>query len=248
MRLIIAFLFIISCSYATSGFSQSYYKMKPTLKKQEYFFNFLYPRIERANKNILEDRAFLLSLNKNTSLDTNSTQYKKLKTIANRYKVKDPYNYNKLLKKVDIVPPSMALAQAAVESGWGMSRFVKEANNIFGHWTYGKKGIVSLRRDPGAKHLIRIFDSLEDSIAAYMLNLNRGRAYYDFRNKRAISRGKDEKISGLKLSQTMINYSGIKEKYLRILKRMIKSNHLEKYDEKFYANEYHAQLNKNLTK
>ncbi|PLY10884.1 MAG: hypothetical protein C0626_04425 [Arcobacter sp.] len=130
----------------------------------------------------------------------------------------------------------MALAQAAVESGWGMSRFVKLGNNLFGHWTYGKKGIMPLRRDAKAKHLIRIFDSFEDSISAYMLNLNRTKAYYTFRNKRRELVKQKKKITGVPLSQTMINYSQIREKYLRILKNVIKKNKLQKYDEKFYNN------------
>lgn len=247
MKILISILLLIGFLNAADGFPQSYFNMKPTFKKQVAFFEFLYPRIETANKKILEDRAFILSLNKNMNLETSSTEFKRLSKIAKRYGVKKTLDYEKLIKKVDIVPPAMALAQAAVESGWGMSRFVKEGNNLFGHWTYGKVGIMPKRRDPGAKHLIRIFSSIEGSITAYMLNLNKGRAYYDFRNKRAQSRTKSKNPEGLALSQTMINYSGIKEKYLKILRRMIKSNKLEKYDTRFYSKEYFAQLD-NLNK
>lgn len=233
--LIITFAFSY-CFAETTGFPEDYYKMRATIKKQNYFFDYLYPHIENANKNILKEREFILSIKDNTNIDEESHEMQKLNQIAKKYSVKDPLDFDKLLKKVNIVPPSMALAQAAVESGWGMSRFVKLGNNLFGHWTYGKKGIVPLRRDPKAKHLIRIFDSFEDSISAYMLNLNRTKAYYSFRNKRRELRKENKKLSGLILSQTMINYSQIKERYLRILKNVIKKNGLQKYDEKFYKN------------
>lgn len=234
MRFLFLFLLTFSFTLAQNGFPNKYYKMRATKTKQIAFFDYLYPKIVAANKKILLDREFILSLDKNLNLDKESKEFTRLEKIAKRYSIKNSLNYEKILKKVDIIPPSMALAQAAVESGWGMSRFVKEGNNLFGHWTYGKVGIVPLRREKGAKHLIRIFSSLEASITAYMLNLNRGRAYYDFRNKRASARLKNKNPMGLKLSQTMINYSAIKKKYLRILKRMIKRNNLIPYDIKYY--------------
>jgi Bax protein len=229
--------FLFSYSFAqTTGFPEDYYNMRATIKKQNYFFDYLYPHIEKANKHILKEREFILSIKENKNLDKNSKEHQRLTKIAKKYKVKDPYDFDKLLKKINIVPASMALAQAAIESGWGMSRFVKLGNNLFGHWTYGKKGILPLRRDPNAKHLIRIFNSFEDSISAYMLNLNTHKAYYSFRSKRSQLERENKKITGVILSQTMINYSQIRERYLRILKNVIKKNKLQKYDEKLYNN------------
>ena len=236
-RIFILFFTISSISFCfgkTIGFPKDYYEMKATVTKQNYFFDYLYPHIENANKTILEERKFILSIKDNKELDEESEEIQKLTQIAKKYSVLNPYDFDKLLKKVDIVPPSMALAQAAVESGWGTSRFAKLGNNLFGHWTYGKVGIVPLQRDSNSKHLIRIFDSFEESISAYMLNLNRTKAYYSFRNKRDQLRKQNKELSGLVLSQTMINYSQIKEKYLRILKSVIKKNSLQKYDEIFY--------------
>jgi Bax protein len=230
-------LFYITNSFAqTTGFPEDYYKMRATVKKQNYFFDYLYPHIENANKTILEEREFILSIKDNKELDEESQEIQRLTQIAKKYSVINPYDFDKLLKKIDIIPPSMALAQAAVESGWGTSRFAKLGNNLFGHWTYGKVGIVPLKRDPNAKHLIRIFKSFEESVSAYMLNLNRTKAYYTFRNKRQKLRDEKKILSGLVLSQTMINYSTIREKYLRILKSVIKKNSLQKYDEQFYTN------------
>ncbi len=237
----ILFLFFITLwitnSFAkTIGFPEHYYKIKNSTIKKNYFFDYLYPYIVEANKNILIDRKFILSMKLNKHLSKRPKKIKRLFQIAQKYKIENPYDYPTLLKRVDIVPPSMALAQAAVESGWGNSRFVKEGNNLFGHWTYGNKGMVPLNRDPNATHLVRIFNSFEESISAYMLNLNRTKAYYIFRLKRLLLRESNQKISGLILSQTMINYSTIKEKYLAILKSMIIKNDLLKYDKKFYNN------------
>lgn len=234
MRFIFLLVLFISFTYAQNGFPLEYYNMKATKTKQVTFFDYLYPKIALSNKKILKERAFIISLKNSKTLEKESLSFIRLTKISKKYSVKNIYNYQKLLKKVDIIPPSMALAQAAVESGWGMSRFVKEGNNLFGHWTYGKVGIIPLRRDKNAKHLIRIFNSLEDSISAYMLNLNRTRAYYQFRNKREEFRKSNINPKGLVLSKTMINYSAIKLKYIRILRRMIKSNNLVSYDKKFY--------------
>ena len=220
---------------AKNGFPKEYFEMKATKAKQKYFFNFLNPLIINANKKILKEREFIKSVMKReTPLKDNSYEKQYLKKLAKKYRVKDINNLDELLKKADIVPPSMALAQAAVESGWGMSRFVKLANNIFGHWTYGEKGIIPLNRTEGLKHKIRIFDSIEDSVAAYMLNLNRNSAYKSFRDVRLRLRDENKDLSGLILSQTMLNYSGIKEKYLAILENMILNNNLISYDENYF--------------
>lgn len=233
-KLIILFSIIFTLVANASSFPKEYYEIQNTKKKKEYFFNFLYPMIEKENIIILKDRKFILSLNNNKNLLKISSDYKKLESLAKQYSVKNLFDYKKLLKKIDVVPPSLALAQAAVESGWGKSRFVKVANNIFGHWTYGKVGIVPSRRNKGATHLIRIFPSLQGSIKAYMQNLNRTRAYYLFRNVREKERIRNINPDGLILSQTMIHYSAIGEKYLKILKSIIKVNKLSRFDKKFY--------------
>ena len=115
----------------------------------------------------------ILSLKDKKDLDEESSEYKKLKELQIKYKVQDIYDYETFLKRVDVIPPSLAIAQAAVESAWGKSRFIKIANNIFGHWTYNPEiGIVPLDRIEGKQHLIRVFKTLQDSISAYMLNLS----------------------------------------------------------------------------
>ena len=218
---------------ADTKFKKSYYNLHIT-KQKEYFFSFFSKEIELENRKILEEREFIKSLNKNKNLDKNSEKYKRLKKLQTKYKIQDIYNYSRFLERVDIIPPSMALAQAATESGWGKSRFFKEANNIFGHWTYNAKiGMKPLRRPEGQKHFIRIFPSLQDSIAAYMLNLNRTAAYYEFRLKRKQQKTTNNFIDGMKLSSTMHKYSGIGHDYISILKSIIRKNKLITYDIKF---------------
>lgn len=230
MRFIFLSIFILSSFYA-SVLPKEYYKIKDVKKKKEYFFNFLYPSIKKENIKILKERNFILSLNNNKNII--KEKYNKLENLSKKYSVKNPYNYKELLKRIDITPISLALAQAAIESGWGKSRFVKLGNNLFGHWTYSKNGIIPLKRNKGEKHKIRIFSSFDESIKAYILNLNTNKAYKAYRNLRAKQRLENQNLDGLALSQTLINYSQIKEEYLKILKSMILFNKLKKYDNKF---------------
>lgn len=238
--------FFISLN-AEVGFPKEYYKL-PIAKAKIYFFDYFNKRIELENRKILEERTFIESLNRNKNLDKNSIEYKRLEKLQVKYKVKSIYNYNRFLERVDIIPPSMALAQAATESGWGKSRFFKKANNIFGHWTYNPRiGMLPLRRPAGKKHFIRIFPNLQASISAYMLNLNRTAAYYEFRLNRKQMRAKDTFINGMKLSSDMSKYSGIGHDYVKILQSIIRKNRLTTLDKKFYTklkNEKQTNLNK----
>jgi Bax protein len=155
-----------------------------------------------------------------------------LAKIAKIYKIKDITNKEEFLKKIDTIPPSLALAQAAIESGWGKSRFTKEANNLFGHWEYSNNGLKPKSKYDHIKidYSLKIFPSIEASIAAYMRNLNRNPAYKKFRDLRYKYHKEHKKFTGLIAADTMINYSQLHEKYVELLKKMIKSNHWDKYD------------------
>ncbi len=216
------------------GLPKEYYDIRSSSKQKDYFFEHLYPLIKKENKIILEDREFVSNYLKANilNLDYASEDFARLLKLKKRYNVKKLFNLEEYLKKIDIVPPSLALAQAAVESGWGKSRFIKEANNIFGHWTYDEKiGLLPENRDEDATHFIRIFRDLSHSIKKYMLNLNSNRAYRSFQEERFAQRKADENLDGIRLSQTLVNYSGIGEEYLKILKKVIEENKLLKYDE-----------------
>jgi Bax protein len=239
MKQLLTFFLLLALalnSYA-KGMPNEYYKIKDTKERKNYFFEYIYNITNKENKKILEERSFVKKLlsSKLSTKYFSSSEVKKLTKLKEKYRIKKLYDLKSYMKKIDIIPPSMSLAQAAVESAWGRSRFTKKANNIFGHWTYNPKiGMIPKRRTAGSKHFIRIFNSLQDSMKAYMLNLNRHRAYSSFREKRYQARLKNRNPMGLELSQTMINYSGIGKKYLSILKSVIKKNKLQNYDKRFY--------------
>lgn len=235
----ILLLILISCTVYATGFPSNYYKIKNTDLQKRTFFEILYPMVMQANHKILIERNFIENYfaKDNPTFDKKSKEHQKLSNLARKYKIKDIYNKEEYLEKIDIVPVSMTLAQAAVESGWGKSRFTKEANNIFGHWTYSEHGLVPKSRAQGKTHKIKIYESLQASIEGYMRNLNRTEAYKEFRNLRAKYRDLGINPKGLPLSQTMHNYSGIGTEYLRILKLMISKNQLAQYDQRFYMME-----------
>jgi len=214
------------------GIPKSYYEIKTIKEQKQVFFDTLYPMIKHANNQVLKDREFI-----NNYFNSGLFGFRqdglsliKLLKIKKRYKIKNLYDYPQYLLQIDIVPISIVLAQAALESGWGKSRFVKQANNIFGQWTWSGKGLVPKNRDEGAKHKVKIFNSLEDSISGYLININNGWAYDDFRKTRQKLRKDGLTLKGLSLHKTLINYSQLKEEYTKRLKNMIITNNLEKYD------------------
>ncbi len=235
-KILLSLSLYLSVGLNAQGLPKEYYEIEDNKKQKKYFFEYFYKLIEKENLDILKERDFISSYLDNDilSIDYNSKEFKKLLKIKEKYKVKKLFSKKGYLKKVDIIPPSLALAQAAVESGWGKSRFIKEANNIFGHWTYNPKiGLLPENRDEDAKHFIRIFKNLSNSVKKYMLNLNSNKAYKQFQETRYKQRIKSKELNGMKLSQTLINYSGIAQEYLKMLKDVIRQNKLVQYDKRF---------------
>ncbi len=224
--------FLLAYSLLANGFPAEYYKIKNSQAMKNYFFNFMYKIAKQQNKYILEDREFIkANYYKHNTFEKDSCQYNKIKTIKNRYKLKDTDSLEKYLSRIDIIPNSLVIVQAAVESGWGKSRFTKEANNIFGQWTWTGKGLIPRKRDEGKKHKIKIFGSLEGAVRGYMLNLNTNQAYKELRKLRVKIRKYKAPLSGLAFSRTLINYSQIKEEYTKLLGIMIVKNHLQRFDD-----------------
>ena len=209
-----------------------YYHIKDVKVQKKAFFNILRPLVEKENEKILQERAFVKQffedLKSNPIAD--DAALKKLANLAKKYRIKDVYNEEEYLRKIDTIPVSLVLAQAALESGWGKSRFARIANNIFGEWTWGKRGIVPKHRQPGKTHKIKIFDTLQDSIASYMLNLNRHRAYREFRLARAMAKKKGREFGGLEAAMTMQRYSEIGQRYTRLVSSIIRKNRLHRID------------------
>jgi len=137
-----------------------------------------------------------------------------------------------LLIRVDTVPPSLALAQAAVESGWGTSRFAVQANNLFGQWCYEKGcGLVPSQRNSGANHEVAKFKNVSDAVYSYTRNINTHRAYKDLRMSRAALRADDETVTGHILAEGLLRYSERGEDYVHELQAVIRINKLAPYDE-----------------
>jgi len=198
-----------------------------TKKKRELFIKIVLPLILKENEKITEDRKKLFKiLGKNFN---SAGERVWLKRRFKEYKI-DDQDLAKLKMRMDIVPVSIALAQAANESGWGTSRFALEGNALFGQWTWSKKGISPKNKDPDASHKILQFQVLKASVRAYKNNLNTHNAYKEFREARAKLRQDNKEIIGTELTKYLQRYASIGEKYVRILDDIIEKNSLTDFD------------------
>ena len=198
-----------------------------TKKKRELFIKIVLPLILDENNKINEDRKKLFKiLGKNFNTVGERVW---LKRRFKEYKI-DDRDLSKLKMRMDIIPVSIALAQAANESGWGTSRFALEGNALFGQWTWSKKGISPKNKDPDEGHKILQFQVLKASVKAYKNNLNTHNAYKEFREVRAQLRQEGKLIVGLDLTKYLKNYAAIGEKYVTILEGIIENNSLTDFD------------------
>jgi len=199
-----------------------------TKQKRELFIKIILPLILDENEKINNDRQKLFKiLSKNFNTVGERVW---LKRRFKEYKI-DDQDLGKLKMRMDIVPVSIALAQAANESGWGTSRFALEGNALFGQWTWSKKGIQPAESDPNKTHKILQFQILKASVRAYKNNLNTHNAYQEFREARAQLRQEGKKvINGPELTKYLKNYAAIGDKYVRILEDIIERNSLTDFD------------------
>jgi len=198
-----------------------------TGKKRELFIKILLPLILDENEKISRDREKLFKI---LAKNFNSIGERVwLKRRFKEYKIEDK-DLGKLKMRMDIIPVSIAIAQAANESGWGTSRFALEGNALFGQWTWSKKGISPKKADPNQNHKVLQFQILKASVRAYKNNLNTHNAYQEFREARAKLRQSGDVINGLELTKYLKNYAAIGEKYVRILEDIIEKNSLTDFD------------------
>jgi Bax protein len=234
LKKIFVVVLLLSTLIYAGGFPSWYYKIKDVSTQKEKFVEIMLPLIKKANQKTLRERAFVkrffAKLEKNGFGSIDQKEMKRLALLSKKYNIKNLFDKYEYLLKIDKVPESLALTQAALESAWGKSRFAKYANNIFGQWTYGKKGLVPENREEGKTHKIKIFNSLQDSVDAYVANLNRNRAYKDFRILRYQARILNETYSGVDAAKTMVRYSELRDKYVRMVTKFIKHNGFLKYD------------------
>lgn len=208
-------------------------KLRETKKRKGLFFKTVLPLVLQVNEEIARDRKRLVALikSKKSGAKVGPVDRLWLIVMAERYKTKRG-DLNALLHRVDVIPPSLALAQAAEESGWGTSRFVKEGNAMFGQWTWSKSAnaIVPKNRDAGRSHRIKAFDNLLQSVRAYARNLNTHRAYRHLRSKRAQLRSNSGPVDGLALAKQLKSYSERGEEYIKTLSSIIQVNKLRRFD------------------
>jgi len=200
-------------------------------EKKTTFIYFLSPLVDRENKRIEIVREELHHI-QNKIRDKQKLTRRERHYVTEKYnrydinpELSDKEKIQALLVHVNIVPHSLAVAQAAIESGWGTSRFAREAHNYFGQWCYNKGcGITPSKRAHNASHEVRKFDSPYESVAAYMFNINTHRAYKDLREIREGLQESQQDISGIRLSEGLIRYSELGQAYVTKVKNMINSN------------------------
>ncbi len=195
--------------------------------KKETFIKIVLPLIVAENEKIIDDREKLKMLSEKKFTSDLEKQWLRQKLLE--YKVKKG-NFDELMNRMDIIPVSIALAQAAKESGWGTSRFALEGNAIFGQWTWDGQGIAPLQRDGDKNHKILKFPILRASVKAYKNNLNTHKSYYKFREKRKSLRKNNKKITGLSLTGTLKNYAQTGSEYTKILNQIITQNRLTDFE------------------
>jgi len=197
------------------------------------FIDFLSPLITVENKRVSNQRLKLFSIREDIALSQPLTSSKKnwLSKTATAYRVTTGTNTEKvarLTKRIDVIPPSLILAQASIETAWGSSRFARQANNYFGQWCFNKGcGLVPLQRKNGATHEVRSFNTPAESIRSYITNLNSHPAYNKLRQIRSDDRNKGHYISGCKLTEGLEKYSELGLTYVESLKSIIRVNRLE---------------------
>ena len=216
------------------------------LQKKQLFFRGIAPLILRANELIMKDRKKLDGIRSDLKENNPPDEIDRIwiGKLSSLYKVKSSgmevteSMLDELWKKVDIIPPSLALGQAAEESGWGTSRFAASGNAIYGQWTWGSNAMVpEQQRKELGNYGIAAFESLQESVSSYMLNLNTHNAYSDLRNKRAELRANGQKITGSVLAEQLTKYSERGEDYVKGLKSLMEYNRLGPADEAYLAHD-----------
>ena len=197
-------------------------------KRKKLFIKIVLPLIIEENLKIRFDRKKLFEiLNKN---NTSKRDAAWLDLKFKQYGIKNN-DLSRLKIRMDEIPVSLAIAQAAKETGWGSSRFAQEGNALFGQWTWSGEGIKPLDVEKDKKHKVAKFKILKASVRAYQRNLNTHPSYKEFRIERAIQRDNDQKLDSLKLVNFLEKYAEIGKEYTEVLKKIINQNSLTDFDD-----------------
>lgn len=202
-------------------------------RRKSIFFRILAPLVAAENRKLREQREFLLAtFDDYPTLPPSGPIASRVQSIASRFNVAGDLdrrnNRELLLRRVDTVPAALVLAQAANESGWGTSRFVREANNVFGMWTWDRKsGLLPKRRNEDATHFIRVFDNLQAAVNNYLHTINIGPAYRELRELRELERRNNREPDAMMLAAGLRRYSARGEEYVQEIRSMIEYNRLQ---------------------
>ena len=206
----------------------------PTKKKLFYLVTL--PLIYNTNTSIMQERRMVINIEKKFARkELNKNETDEIIRLSKKYKLDyseiNTKLFRKLKQRINIIPVSLALGQAIIESGWGQSRFAIEGNALYGQWTTSEdKGIIPQDRDEDKTHAVLKFKNLSESVEAYMFNINTHQAYYNFRVIRRI----DERIKytdpiSMKVKY-LAAYAEIGDKYVDKLELIIASNNLQEFD------------------
>ncbi|MDF1827832.1 MAG: glucosaminidase domain-containing protein [Legionellaceae bacterium] len=203
-----------------------------TKEKKEAFFAYMLPLAQKSNHHVLAQRRKLLFLQKKRHLTKQEKRW--LTRVAKQYAL-DPsivlQNIQPLLDRVDMVPTSLILAQAANESSWGTSKFARLGHNYFGQWCFTPRcGMVPSQRASHKHHEVQTFASPYDSVRAYLLNINTNNHYALLRSIRADLRKKHKTLRGDLLAMGLTSYSERGQDYIHDIQAMISVNKLERDD------------------
>lgn len=205
-------------------------------ERKSEFFAFMRPLLESQNEEVLRQRQRLLELQDQGELGY--FEHRWLTALAEQYEIAtedddgNPFDnqvlISRLLPRVDVVPVSLGLAQAAKESGWGTSRFARQGNNYFGEWCFSEGcGIVPGARADGRTHEVEAFASPADSVASYVQNINTHRSYKSFRDARKAQRERKGPLSSMRLAEELSQYSERRGAYVDEIKQLIITNRLD---------------------
>jgi Bax protein len=203
-------------------------KIENSVKRKNLFIQIILPLIIKENNYIRLDRRKLFSIlnkNKNSRIEKRWLGLKfKQYGVINK-------DVSTLKIRMDEIPVSMAIAQAAKETGWGTSRFAQEGNALFGQWTWSGEGIKPAGADNNSTHKVMKFKILQASVKAYQRNLNTHSSYKEFRGARAELRDNKKKLDSLILSNYLDKYAETGKQYVKILQQIIKQNQLTDFDD-----------------
>jgi len=241
-------LFLIF-SQAVADTIPDFTKYEAGTERKKEFFNYLLPLINNHNATILKSRDKISEWSQHRD-NIGWLDHFQLENFLEVYQLdnfdtNDENDWATLLRRVDVIPASLALAQAANESGWGTSRFAREGNNFYGQWCF-KRGCGMVPNDRGIRdiHEVAVFNSPSDSVASYLRNLNSHKAYKTLRKIRMNLRAAVQPVTGDELANGLEKYSQRGQDYIKEIRSIIRHNNLQKYDYNYNNNsiEYHPSI------